>query len=215
MDTTSSTVPGSGPDSQSQTETAITVAQPSEPATGSPSAPSTHSPVVRTLPSHFNYDYAEHADGSRSLMVDEQLLPSQAAPPEEVELRTQQQIALAALLRTGSISEASERADVARSTIHRWMKSDAKFKEALKRCEQRQAICVRQELLAIAGQAAYNVRAAIGQGDLRASLTVLRQLGILDRKAQEEPEDPPAPPETEPEPPAKPALPQRSAIYVP
>ena len=50
-----------------------------------------------------------------------------------------------------------------------------------------------QELLAIAGQAAFNVRAAIGQGDVRASLTVLRQLGILDKQVQESPGDSPAP----------------------
>lgn len=95
------------------------------------------------------------------------------------ELDPRQARAMQAILAGHSISAAASLANVARSTVHRWIRSDVRFQAALNRArrELRQEIGMRLFVLAIS--AFEVVEDAVRNGNVRASLAVLRAVGVL------------------------------------
>ena len=99
--------------------------------------------------------------------------------PNEELLKPQQLTALEALLAGGTVSEAAEAARVSRETLHRWKRDDWAFQAALNRAQRDLMQAIRGRLLAAAKTAASNVSSAVEDGDLKASLTLLKGLGAL------------------------------------
>ena len=97
----------------------------------------------------------------------------------ESELSTVQEKALAALLAGHTATEAASIAGVHRSTVHRWLKEP----EFLAECNRRKAEirdAVTDRLNALQLTAIEAVESAIGNGDARIALAVLKGTGVLD-----------------------------------
>ncbi len=90
-----------------------------------------------------------------------------------------QALALEALLAGRTVTDAAAAAGVARQTVHRWLADDLGFGATFnaRRHELRDAAQAR--LLGMAGRAADAVEKAITAGNLRASLALLKALGLL------------------------------------
>lgn len=85
---------------------------------------------------------------------------------------------MGALLSGSSVTEAAHAAGVDRTTVHRWLRDDPVFQAAYngaRRALQRE-LALRLEQMAAAAE---RVSEAIQAGDIRASLAVLRGLGLL------------------------------------
>jgi len=115
-----------------------------------------------------------------------------ATPSEEMETLSPDQIKALGLLLTGkTTSAAAKDVGVDRSTVHRWVREDFEFQAALNRGKRELADAVQTRLLTIADKAAEVVGKAVHQGDLGASLAVLRGTGALSgTPVRPGPEDP-------------------------
>src|SRR5689334_10075913 len=69
-------------------------------------------------------------------------------------INNRQRVVLELLINGQRIAEAGKLANVHRSTIHRWMKTDEQFKAALRAYQSRTRISARSRMLAAADEAA-------------------------------------------------------------
>ncbi len=103
--------------------------------------------------------------------------------------RRQQDIVIEGLVTGSSVSAAAEAAGVDRTTVYRWRRNDCAYQARLnrRRLELQDEIAVR--LAACAGRAVENLRRAVDNGDLKASVIVLKAVGALDRAQCSEGDD--------------------------
>ena len=95
------------------------------------------------------------------------------------ELTIPQTKALGALLAGETVTRAAERAGADRTTVHRWLREDWDFQAAYNAARRNLQREIEGRLLQIARSAAETVAAAVDHGDVRASLAVLRGIGLL------------------------------------
>ena len=90
------------------------------------------------------------------------------------------QLKVLELLVTGeSITQAAAKAGSSRETVHRWLKTDYAFQAAFNGMRRELQESVSAQILATSRRAAETVDKAVADGDLRASLQVLRGTGML------------------------------------
>ena len=87
--------------------------------------------------------------------------------------------ALDALLSGGTVSDAARTAGVDRSTVHRWLRDDYGFQAAHNQGRQDLLDAVQNRLLLALSAAGHTLTRAIAQGDVKASLALLKGLGFL------------------------------------
>jgi hypothetical protein len=104
-------------------------------------------------------------------------MPQNATQTEAI--TTVQESAIAALLTGNTITEAAAAANIDRTTIHRWMRTDFSFQAALNRARKELRDALSAKLLGLANAAAETVEKSIVAGDVKAALGVLRGLGLL------------------------------------
>jgi AcrR family transcriptional regulator len=97
---------------------------------------------------------------------------------ELIRLRQRQRTVLEMLMIGQNIRTVARLANVSRSTVYNWMKSDAGFKAALKVWQERIQTSARGKLLSATEQAADTVIHKLKEGDLRAALAILKMGGI-------------------------------------
>jgi hypothetical protein len=95
------------------------------------------------------------------------------------EVKPLQLAVLDQLMAGRSISEAARSADVARSTVHRWLKEDFAFQAELNRLRHELRESVEGALLAAAVRAAQTVVQAVEDGDVSVSIKLLKGVGAL------------------------------------
>lgn len=109
---------------------------------------------------------------------------SEALSPDQIK-------ALELLLSGETVSAAAKAVGIDRSTVHRWLREDFEFQAALNRKKRELADAVQTRLLTVADKAAEVVGNAVHNGDLSASLAVLRGTGALSgTPVRPGPEDP-------------------------
>jgi hypothetical protein len=95
------------------------------------------------------------------------------------DLSPQQDRALVALLGGATITDAADAAGVDRTTVHRWLREDFSFQAAyngLRRDLRRE---IQRRLDSVTRAALETISTAIGNGDVRAALAVLKGTGVL------------------------------------
>jgi hypothetical protein len=136
-------------------------------------------PAARVAPRAYIYDDEEELLPPLEVEIDDELLPPEDAPVEFKELRRTQQLALEKLLEGRSVAWAAESSMVDRRTVHRWVRDDERFKAAMEACRARTVEDVRRQLLAAAPKAAAAIAAAADKGDAKASMALLKALGLF------------------------------------
>ena len=107
-------------------------------------------------------------------------MPRNATQNEERKPITPDQIrVLERLLAGETVTAAAKAVGVDRSTLHRWLRDDFEFQAALNRWKRELSNAVQARLLAITHKAAQTVENAVDQGNLTASLAVLKGMGAL------------------------------------
>ncbi len=104
-------------------------------------------------------------------------MPHNTSP--EVELTASQLAAVAQLAQGATVIRAAEAAGVCRETVHRWSRENLDFRAALNGARRELQDALNRRLLAVAERAMTNVAEAVEHGDLRASLSVLKGLGVF------------------------------------
>jgi hypothetical protein len=94
-----------------------------------------------------------------------------------------QLLALAAIMAGESLTEAAAAAGVDRRTIYRWLNEDADFRAAYNRGRRELRREVENHLLRVARMAVETVQRAVTDGNVIASLAVLRGTGLLSGAA--------------------------------
>lgn len=94
-----------------------------------------------------------------------------------------QELAVAALVEGHSVTDAAAVAGVTRQTVHRWLAGDFFFRAELNRQRQEIRDAYRDRLHQLAGVAIGTVEEAVGKGDARVALALLRDLGVLSLPA--------------------------------
>ncbi len=98
-------------------------------------------------------------------------------------LTPQQQHAVELLMAGLTVSAVAEAVGVSRETVHRWRRQDRSFVAAMNRARRDAHEATMARLLSVWSKAADNLAAAVEQGDLKASLAVLRGIGMLEGEA--------------------------------
>ena len=102
------------------------------------------------------------------------------------EIEPEQAEVITALVRGATITDATRRANVDRSTFYLWLKSDAAFEAELNRARREQRDALRAQLRELAGVAMSTVREMLTGPDvppgvrLRAAIAVLQSVGTLE-----------------------------------
>ena len=102
------------------------------------------------------------------------------------EIEPEQAEVITALVRGATITDATRRANVDRSTFYLWLKSDAAFEAELNRAKREQRDALRAQLRELAGVAMSTVREMLTGPDvppvvrLRAAIAVLQSVGTLE-----------------------------------
>ena len=102
------------------------------------------------------------------------------------EIEPEQAEVITALVRGATITDATRRANVDRSTFYLWLKSDAAFEPELNRAKREQRDALRAQLREVAGVAMSTVREMLTGPDvppgvrLRAAIAVLQSVGTLE-----------------------------------
>jgi len=104
-------------------------------------------------------------------------MPQNATP--RVDLTPQQALAVEQLVLGATVVNAATAAGVSRETVHRWSREDWAFQAAVNRARHELQDAMERRLLALADRAMANVAEAVESGNLKASLTVLKGLGVL------------------------------------
>ena len=102
-------------------------------------------------------------------------------------LRMKQRIVLAEMMKGNSISTISQEQQLSRNTIYYWMRHDAAFIAAVNAWRRRARQEVGDQLLLLSTRAMNNVRRAVYDNNLQASLTVLKSQGLLTRRQRPKP----------------------------
>ena len=76
--------------------------------------------------------------------------------------------------------KSAEAAGVSRETVHRWKREDWTFQAAVNRARRDLQEAVERRLLVVAEKAMSNVADAVDEGNLSASLSVLKGLGVFN-----------------------------------
>jgi len=95
------------------------------------------------------------------------------------ELSPVQATVLEALLRGETVTAAATAANVDRSTVHRWLRSDLSFQAACNRGRRELWEASAGRLLRAAHTAAETVANAVESGDVQVALAVLKGIGAL------------------------------------
>jgi hypothetical protein len=105
---------------------------------------------------------------------------TQNTTPEK--LTAQQQRAIDHLITGETVTAVAGEVHLYRSTVHRWLREDSVFQAAYnqRRSELQEAYATR--ILSLADRAIATVEDAVVNGDVRASLKVLDELGLLPGK---------------------------------
>ncbi len=103
----------------------------------------------------------------------------QNATPNREALSPDQIKALELLVAGETVSAAAKAVRVDRSTLHRWLRDNFEFQATLNRRKRELANAVQARLLVVSHMAAQTVENAVNEGNLMASLAVLRGLGAL------------------------------------
>ena len=102
------------------------------------------------------------------------------------EIEPEQAEVITALIRGATITDATRRANVDRSTFYLWLKSDAAFEAELNRAKREQRDALRAQFRELAEVAMSTVRAMLTGPDvppavrLRAAIAVLQSVGTLE-----------------------------------
>ncbi len=99
---------------------------------------------------------------------------------EPDDLPPTQERVVAALITGSTVTRAAELAGVDRTTVHRWLRNNWDFQAALNRARREFRDSLGARLENIAERAIQTVDEAIGAGDVRVALAVLKGLGLLD-----------------------------------
>ena len=105
-------------------------------------------------------------------------MPRNATPPTK--LSSQQLLAVEQLTIGATVVCAAKAAGVSRETVHRWSRKDWMFQAAVNRARRDLQEAVERRLLVVAERAMSNVADAVDKGNLSASLSVLKGLGVLN-----------------------------------
>ena len=101
-------------------------------------------------------------------------------PQNATELTPQQILAVAQLTIGATVVSAAQAAGVSRETVHRWSREDWTFQAAVNRARRDLQEAVKRRLLVVAEKAMSNVADAVDKGNLSASLSVLKGLGVFN-----------------------------------
>ena len=94
-------------------------------------------------------------------------------------LSQQQVIAIQRLAGGDTVTAAAQAAEVARETVHRWLRDDVAFLTTVNRAKGDIRDAAERTLLVVVQQAAVNLMRAVEGGNLQASIAVLKGLGFL------------------------------------
>lgn len=95
-------------------------------------------------------------------------------------LSATQEIAIAALLEGHTVTDAAAAAGVTRQTVHRWTTEDSEFAAEMNRQRLEIRTAYRRRVERLAEHAIGAVETAIGEGDAKTALAILKSLGLLD-----------------------------------
>ncbi len=104
---------------------------------------------------------------------------SQNATPTPAQERV-----IAELLRGQTITQASAAGEVARETVHRWMREDFTFQAAYNAGRRELRDAMQARLVRMAQRATEVVEKAIEDGDAKAAMDVLKGMGLLTGKPE-------------------------------
>ena len=105
--------------------------------------------------------------------------PPRADPPPVQPLSASQERALDALVAGESITEAARQAHVDRSTVHRWLSRDDRFRAGVNAARRELRETAQRKLEALAGKALEVVANALDTNDAKTALRILDGLGML------------------------------------
>ena len=108
--------------------------------------------------------------------VSQKVTPKGTTGDAERDLTTAQTVAVVRLASGDTVTAAAEAAGVARESVHRWMGDDPVFLAALNTARTEVRDAAERRLLNVAGQASANLQRAVADGNLQASIAVLRGL---------------------------------------
>ena len=97
----------------------------------------------------------------------------------DAELSPSQLVAVEQLAVGATVIRAAEAAGVGRETVHRWSRENLAFQAAVNGARRELQDAVNRRLLAVAERAMTNVAEAVEHGNLSASLSVLKGLGVF------------------------------------
>jgi hypothetical protein len=123
------------------------------------------------------------------MSFDEDLRSQEKMPLDLQYLRMKQRIVLMEMMKGTSISTISQEQQISRNTIYYWMRHDAAFIAAVNAWRRRARQEVGDQLLLLSTRAMNNVRRAVYDNNLQASLTVLKSQGLLTPRKRPKPRD--------------------------
>ena len=103
-----------------------------------------------------------------------------------VELAPQQAEVITALARGATVTDATKKANIDRTTYYLWLRSDATFQAELNRAKQEHMDAMRAQLRGLADMAVSTVRETLTGTDvpagvrLKAALAVLQSIGTME-----------------------------------
>lgn len=101
----------------------------------------------------------------------------------EFEISRQQELAIEHIAAGVSVTRTAEELGIARSTIHRWLRADYAFQANLNALRSRLRDSAELRLVCLVDSAIDTVAAAIGDGDVRSALMLLKGVGLLSGEA--------------------------------
>ena len=114
---------------------------------------------------------------------------------EMMGLSPKQQLALQALMAGKNYSRAAFAAGVTRHTLHRWRRNEPRFAAAMTSWQTNAVTAAQAQLLEVSEEAVQTIADAVGSGDARVAMEVLRSLGVMTtaRERAARLKSPPAP----------------------
>ena len=145
--------------------------------------------MLARLPEELEYGGEPLTIPEPPMSFDEDLRSQEKMPLDLQYLRMKQRIVLAEMMKGNSISTISKEQEISRNTIYYWMRHDAAFIAAVNAWRRRARQEVGDQLLLLSSRAMNNVRHAVYNNNLQASLTVLKSQGLLSRRKRFKPRD--------------------------
>lgn len=109
----------------------------------------------------------------------EQSVEQSAEQPVADAVTPEQERAIALMVTGKTVKDTALEIGVNRATLFRWMRHDPAFVAAWNAWRREQHQAVRAQLLGLSGEAVAAVRAALGRGDGRIGLALLKGMGML------------------------------------